>query len=248
MRRSCGWPCCLRGVLCGYSARACASVPRIHMRAAVRRSVPVLAIGAASVGTALDRRRRRTRASRCWSPAPEVRLSDDIIGSVVAETRNGPPPDAAALSRIARERAVALKKLERDRDVALWQTTMRRLDAEEAATRAQNDNAIPAAKVVEYLRDLGVTWERASGGPGRRQFAEAVFSEIRALGFKEMEFELTDEAQRMGLGAALPEGRFTVGVSGYGRGERARADTFQIFVTIVDGSASDHVRRTSEVA
>ena len=50
--------------------------------------------------------------------------------------------------------------------------------------------------------------------------AEAAFSEIRTLGFTEMEFELTDEARRMGLGAALPEGTFTVGVSGSGRGER----------------------------
>jgi hypothetical protein len=97
---------------------------------------------------------------------------------------------------------------------------MRRLDAEASAARADTADVIPAAKVVEYLRDLPTTWERASGGTGRRILAEAVFSEIRTLGFKEMEFELTDEAKRMGLGTALPEGTFTVGVSGYGRGER----------------------------
>ena len=101
---------------------------------------------------------------------------------------------------------MALKKLERDRDFAHWEATMRRLHAEEAAARAQNVDRIPAAKVVEYLRELGVTWGRANWGPGRKQFAEAVFSKIRALGFKEMEFELTDEAKRMGLGEALPEG------------------------------------------
>jgi hypothetical protein len=35
---------------------------------------------------------------------------------------------------------------------------------------------------------------------------------------------------------------------GNGRGERTRAYTFQISVTIVDGSGAGHVRRTSGVA
>jgi len=162
----------------------------------------------------------------------EIRLGDDVIAKVVSETRGESSPDKVALSRIERERATALKRLGRDRDVQTWEATMHRLDAEESDARAQDVDVIPAAKVVEYLRDLPVTWERASGGLGRRMLAEAVFSEIRTLGFKEMEFELTDEARRMGLGTALPEGTFVLGVSGYGRGERSSGHTYQLTVHI----------------
>jgi hypothetical protein len=98
--------------------------------------------------------------------------------------------------------------------------TMRRLDAEEVATSSAEREMAPAAQVVAYLRDLPATWRRATGGRGRRMLAETLFSGIRALGFREIEFELTAHGMALGLTEALPPGRLELRVSGCGRGER----------------------------
>jgi hypothetical protein len=69
------------------------------------------------------------------------------------------------------------------------------------------------------LLNLPETWRRAAGGRGRRMVAEALFSSVRVLGFREIEFELTPNGAALGLAEALPEG-LELRVSGYGRGER----------------------------
>ena len=51
--------------------------------------------------------------------------------------------------------------------------------------------------------------------------AEALFSGIHALGFHEIDFELTPHGAALGLAEALPSGRLELRVSGYGRGERS---------------------------
>lgn len=127
------------------------------------------------------------------------------------------------LSRIDRERANTLQRLGQDRNVEAWGGANRRLDSEETEARAKRGVQIPSSKVVEYLRDLPMTWQSAKGGTRRRLLSESLFYEVRALGFLEMEFALTSHAVRMGLGAALPSGPLAVTISGYGRGERTSA-------------------------
>ena len=51
--------------------------------------------------------------------------------------------------------------------------------------------------------------------------AEALFSGIHALGFREIDFELTPHGAALGLAEALPSGRLELRASGYGRGESA---------------------------
>jgi hypothetical protein len=147
-------------------------------------------------------------------------MGADVVAQVVGEIGCDAAPDPLVLARIKRERSAATLKLERDRDVDAWQATMGRLDAEEAAASRTLSEVLPAAQVVAYLRALPETWRRATGGRGRRMLAEALFSGIRASGFREIEFELTPHGMAMGLAEALPTGRLELRVSGYGRGER----------------------------
>ncbi len=50
--------------------------------------------------------------------------------------------------------------------------------------------------------------------------AETLFSGIRVLGFREIEFELTPHGAALGLAEALPAAKLELRISGYGRGER----------------------------
>jgi len=60
---------------------------------------------------------------------------------------------------------------------------------------------------------------------------------------------LTPDAVELGLGAASPAQIETGGqIGGFGRGERSRAYTFQVFVTILDGDGASIVSRSSDVA
>jgi len=156
----------------------------------------------------------------------------DVVAKVVAEVQRDAAPDPGLLARIRRERSAATQKLERDRDIEAWEATMRRLDAEEAAIKSSKREVIPAAQVAKYLRELPVTWRRALGGSGRRLLAEALFSRIRVLGFREIEFEVTSHGAALGLAEALPAGRFELRISGYGRGERHSPATTDLPVTM----------------
>jgi len=60
--------------------------------------------------------------------------------------------------------------------------------------------------------------------------AEALFSNIRASGLREMEFELTPHGIALGLAEALPQGKLELRVSGYGRGERSQPETIRVRV------------------
>jgi hypothetical protein len=103
-----------------------------------------------------------------------VSLGADVVAKVVEEIQRDAAPDPVQLAQVKRERAAAMQRLERDRDIGAWQATMRRLDATEAATNATLPEVIPAAQVVAYLRNLPETWNRATGGRGRRMLAEAL--------------------------------------------------------------------------
>jgi len=97
---------------------------------------------------------------------------------------------------------------------------MDRLDREEREAATTASDAVEPSQVVACLRDLPETWRRAEGGRGRRMLAEALFSRIKARGFREIEFELTENAAALGLGAAVPAEGLELRISGYGRGER----------------------------
>lgn len=83
---------------------------------------------------------------------------------------------------------------------------------------AEDEESIPAAEVVRYLRDLPETWRKAADGSGRRLLASALFDRIEVLGLREATVHLSDNAVRHGLAAALAA---QLGIVVSGRGERA---------------------------
>ena len=154
-------------------------------------------------------------------------LGADVVARVVEEIQRDVAPEPIQNARVKRERAAATQRLERDRDTETWQATMRKLDAEEQAAKDTRPQMIPATEVVAYLKSLPETWDRATVGRGRRMLAETLFSGVRALGFREIEFELTPLGAALGLAEVLPPGGLELRVSGYGRGERASASLTQ---------------------
>jgi hypothetical protein len=78
--------------------------------------------------------------------------------------------------------------------------------------------------------------------------AETLFSGIRVLGFREIEFELTPQGAALGLAEALPSGRLELRVSGDGWGERVRADTTSPLLLIAVTNVPSREYRSSEIA
>ena len=107
------------------------------------------------------------------------------------------------------------------RDIAAWQATMARLDAESAVARQPRQHQRMAPdEVVAYLRSLPSLW--ADAGPeGRQALASALFAKLEVEGYQKMRYELTPDAVELGLGAALPA-ELEIGgqMGGFGRGER----------------------------
>ncbi len=126
------------------------------------------------------------------------------LASVVgASARTELGPDQAALDRVRRERERAMGRYLRDRDGAVLEAEMRRLDGEEAAARRpRSADAVPADVAVAYLRELPVTWRKATGGTGRQLTADALFERIEVLGLQEATVHLSEHAVRHGLAAA----------------------------------------------
>ena len=176
----------------------------------------------------LPRRRGRTHGMayrREWYEDAVGRILDEasvnagLLTSVVAEVGNpASRPDRATLARVHRERDLAAARYVHDRDLEALTRAMERLDVEERAAETPHVvEGVPADKAVEYLRELGATWDAADGGPGRRMVAQALFERIDATGFREVAIHLTDHAIAHGFQTVLPE-RFGISVSG--RGER----------------------------
>jgi len=113
-------------------------------------------------------------------------------------------PDELTLARIEREREEASQRLAKTRDIAGWQATMARLDAEaEVARQPREGRRLAPSGVVAYLRSLPSLW--ADAGPeGRQGLATALFAKTDVLGYQRMEYELTPDAIELGLNAALP--------------------------------------------
>ncbi len=103
-------------------------------------------------------------------------------------------PDELTLARIEREREEASQRLAKTRDVAAWQATMARLDAEQQVARQlrQHQRMAPD-EVVAYLRSLPTLW--ADAGPeGRQALASALFTKLEVEGYTKMRYELTPDA------------------------------------------------------
>jgi hypothetical protein len=133
-------------------------------------------------------------------------------------------PDELTLARIERERDEASQRLAKTRDIAAWQATMARLDAESAVARQPRQHQRMAPdEVVTYLRSLPSLWNDA-GPEGRQALASALFAKLEVEGYQKMRYELTPDARDLGLDAALPA-ELEVGaqIGGFGRGERGSA-------------------------
>ena len=97
------------------------------------------------------------------------RVDDWAISEVVGlHGEYRPRSDELALARIGRAREDASQKLTKTRDLVAWQSTMARLDVEEAVAREQTDGRrLSPPEIVDYLRLLPRLW--AESGPAGRQ-------------------------------------------------------------------------------
>ncbi len=156
------------------------------------------------------------------------RVDDATITEVVRRYGvDEPTVDRLALARIKRARDDAGVRLSETRDVTAWQATMSRLDAEESLVR---DAAAPARlsppQIVDYLRSLPRLWAEA-GSDGRQALAVSIFARVDVMGFRRLEYELTDDAIELGFDDALPA-VMELGdqIAEFGRGERSQDDDF----------------------
>lgn len=152
--------------------------------------------------------------------------------------------DSLALARIAKERDAALARYVKDRDPLALESTMARLDAEEAEARMAPKSVDPRAALA-YLADLPRLWEETA--PERhRNLAEAIFERIEVLGPRRRS---STRRQRLRLTAGVRCGGTQVLTADdrgrYGRGERGRPSHTDLSVEIVRLAPprSDQVRR-----
>jgi hypothetical protein len=153
-------------------------------------------------------------------------LDDHTMTEVVRLYGEGlAKPDELTLARIEREREEASQRLAKTRDIAAWQATMARLDAEQQVARQPRQHQrMEPDEVVSYLRSLPSLWTDA-GPEGRQALASALFAKLEVEGYQKMRYELTPDARDLGLDAALPA-ELEVGarMGGFGRGERGSAN------------------------
>ena len=97
-------------------------------------------------------------------------------------------PDELTLARIEREREEASQRLAKTRDIAAWQATMARLDAEQQVARQpRQQQRMAPDEVVAYLRSLPTLW--ADAGPeGRQALASALFTKLEVEGYTKMRY------------------------------------------------------------
>ena len=155
--------------------------------------------------------RRRRWALRCCSrrsrPASDQQAwYEDAIGALLAEIGSLDDhtiseavrlygedvcrPDELTLARIEREREEASQRLAKTCDIAAWQATMARLDAEaEVARQPREQRRLAPSDVVTYLRSLPTLW--ADAGPeGRQAVATALFAKTEVEGYRNMTYDL----------------------------------------------------------
>lgn len=150
------------------------------------------------------------------------RVDDATISEVVRlHHAYRPRADELTLARIKRSREDAAKRLTETRDLAAWQATMTRLDAEERVAREPVETRrLTPPEIVDYTRSLPRLWAD-SGADGKQALVGAVFAKLDVLGFQRLEYELTPDAIDLGLNAALPAViELESKIGEFGRGER----------------------------
>ena len=157
----------------------------------------------------------------------EIGRVDDATISEVVRLHGAyrPRADELTLARIVRARDDAARQLSKTRDVAAWQATMVRLDAEERIAREPVETRrLSPPEIVDYTRSLPRLWSDAGPG-GRQAMVVAIFAKLDVLGFQRLEYELTPDAIDLGLDAALPPTiELESKIGEFGRGERSRAN------------------------
>ena len=153
-----------------------------------------------SLGPWLARRRSGARDTRIKGHSYPQAGYEDAIGAILAEIGRvddatiseivrihgayRPRADELTLARIARARDDAGRHLAKTRDVAAWQATMARLDAEERIARepVETRRHTPP-EIVDYTRSLPRLWAHA-GPDGRQALVLAIFARLDVLGFQ----------------------------------------------------------------
>jgi len=155
-----------------------------------------------------------------------VAANATVKSSVVTMLGEGAEVDSLTLARIQKDRNAALAAYLRDRDPAVLEAVMARLDIEEAEARAVAA-PVDSQVALDYLANLPRLWEDAA--PERRQqIAGALFEHIDVLGLKEATIHPSPEALAHGWRAAWGDNVLTGTYRGdYGRGERASASLTQ---------------------
>ena len=144
------------------------------------------------------------------------------------------PADELALQRIRRERREANERLQENRDRVSWLADMERLDAEEAVVRASSAPGPTRPEIAAHLADLRRLFGQADTSTQQR-IAKALFEQVEVLGPTQVWLHPSEEAVAQGWATAM-SGEFTAGIRRNGRGERSRAYTFQISVTVASSS------------
>ena len=116
--------------------------------------------------------------------------------------RVGRLPDQFGLARIRRERQQATRRLEDDRDVVAWQTTMGRLDREEAEAQAAESPRLTSREIAESLADLQGLFADAEPAT-RHRIVQALFEQVEVLGPNEVRPYPSVEAEARGWAAAM---------------------------------------------
>ncbi len=148
--------------------------------------------------------------------AANARVKASVLGILEERAQT---VDSLALARITKEREAALARYLNDRDLVALQSSMARLDTEEAEARRPAKTIDPKTSLA-YLTDLPSLWQETA--PERhRGLAEAMFERIEVLGTKEAIVHPTSEAEAHGWRELWGNAVLTADYrSRYGRGER----------------------------
>jgi hypothetical protein len=158
--------------------------------------------------------------------AANASVQASVVGLLAERTES---VDSLALARIAKEREAAMARYLRDRDPLALETTMTRLDQEEAEARSATKTVDPNATLA-YLTDLPRLW-RETAPERHRNLAEAMFERIEVLGTKEAIIHPTPEAEAHGWRELWGNAVLSADHRGrYGRGERRQTSTTDLCV------------------
>ncbi len=134
------------------------------------------------------------------------------------------------MAQIARERREGTQRLERDRDVSAWKSSMDRLDREEIQAARFSAPGPTAAEVATALRDVQSLFVDAEATTQHR-IVHGLLEKVEVPGPSQIWLHPSLEPEARGWATAMT-GEFRVEICQSGRGERTRADTFQLTLRI----------------